>query len=223
MRNRHLPTGLQPEARIAKFLDGYEWEQIYNLWRRNIQHFTVPLTPLFETVEIHLHGRSVAREPDLVWWSRARFATELQRYQNHFENYPNSLGPTHPDVVSATKGEMQTLRLLHKFDGFSEKQAAVLISASLFSRIAGRQPNYPETWPPAMCVEALDAQVRTLWCDNGDYWHHLSSSAIPVGIDDFDYRIERLPTLIRYLAEEHAALLHQWAPTLVNYTHHPNL
>lgn len=157
---------------------------------------------------------------DLVWWSRTAFKGELRKCQEHFNRAPQTQGPTHPNSAHS-QGELQTLRLLHAHQGCPEKQAAVLISASLFARLEGRGAESPDYWPPVRCVKALANLVGAAWRDDQEYWHRLSRWVIPVDVADYAYRIEDLRALVRYLAEEHAALLHQQVPTQVVFTSSP--
>lgn len=54
-----------------------------------------------------------------------------------------------------------------------------------------------------------------MWREGSEGWHHACTQVLPYMSDDYCYGLETLHALIRYLAEEHAAVLHQYTPTEV--------
>lgn len=212
MARSRLTLSQQRDIEIADFLNGYSWERIYTLWRRRLDEFAAPLIPLFKVAEVQVPADVVERQPDLVWWSRASFNEKLRKCQEHFDRYPNTCGPTHPNAISQ-KGELQTLRLLHFYKDSPEKVAAILVCASLIARL--QRNSYPENWPKRCLGEALSNFAYTVWQEGHDRWHHACSRVIPYQSEDYYYALNDLPSLVRYLADEHAALLHNYTPTEV--------
>jgi hypothetical protein len=202
----------QLDRDIEAFMAGYSWEQIYRLWSSRLDDFGVTADPLFKVVELHVPSQADYRQPDIVWCPRKSFTEEIRKYQDHFDHCPKSQGPTHA-ATTASQGEFQTLKLLHKHRNNPHKVAAIFICASLFTRVESPRRNYPETWPKAPCVKALLDAAYAVWREGSEGWHHACTQVLPYMSDDYCYGLESLHALIRYLAEEHAAVLLNYTPT----------
>ncbi len=202
----------QRNSEIADFLNGFTWARIYDLWRKRLSEFAVPAFPLFKIAEIQVPVELADRQPDLVWWPRATFNEELRKCQEHFDRYPRTAGPTHPSGFQY-QGELQTLMFLHPHKDHPEKVAAILICASLVARL--QRGYYPDNWPKRWLGAAFQALAYAAWQEGDERWHHACSRVIPYQSEDYYYALNSLPALIYYLAEEHAALLHTYTPTVV--------
>lgn len=209
----------QRQSEIAEFLCGNSWDWVYRHWSKRLADFATPVDPLFKVAEIRVSESTAGRPFDLVWWPRREFSSELSKCQKHFDQYPNTQGPTHPSGQSS-KGQLHTLELLHAHQDCPEVVAAILISASVFDRLGSTNGYYPESdyWPKRYCVRAFYDLANSVWQHAGMNWHHSSKWVLPSAIDDYAYRIESLGALIRYLAEEHAATLQRFVPTKVIFT-----
>ena len=96
------------------------------------------------------------------------------------------------------------------------------MTASLFPRIHASRRLYPEDcWPKIRKVRDLDAIARDQLSDSSqvlfDGWHHSCTQVLPVHSEDSSYEITTAGALIRYLAEEHASLLHRFQPVRIVY------
>jgi hypothetical protein len=139
-----------------------------------------------------------------------------------FEHYPGTVGPVHPDYLHARSGELETIRMLWEGQGNSHEVCAILISASLFSRMHSSRGIYPrDSWPPYTCVSVLDQ-----WANDASgsvtAWHHACTQVIPEQLPDHDYKIETLGELVNYLAEEHAAIISRYTAVIVDFKSTPN-
>ncbi len=135
--------------------------------------------------------------------------------QDHMNKFPGTVGPVHPNYYHTRSGELETVRMLRENQGDDSRICAVLISASLFSRMHSSRGIYPrDNWPPYTCVSALDQ-----WAYNASGgvtgWHHACTQVIPEELPDYGSNIETLGELVRYLAEEHAVILSNYYTTVV--------
>ncbi|SEM47962.1 hypothetical protein SAMN05518845_12732 [Variovorax sp. YR750] len=117
------------------------------------------------------------------------------------------------------RGELDTLTHLWTVKDAPDKVAAVLISASLFSRFESRRALKPERWPHWLSVESLQEWAYACWREPGTQWgwHYACTSVLPYESPDYIYTIDSMAALARYIAEEHAALLLQYRPVIINY------
>lgn len=206
------------EKAIADFLSNSGWEDVYGIWKRRISDFATPISPVFLEVSLYDPGNPRREEVELAWWPRGQLNQLRHKCQQHFDNYPGTLGPTHPTTFEGRKGELQTLEFLWEHKDEPEQVAAVLLSASIFSRLYGRNGGRPEKWPLFVCVEALSDIINERWRAESGYWHHASTCVLPYSSYDYVYQLDSLRSFVTYLAEEHAALLHQFAPVVVRFT-----
>ncbi len=208
----------QHEKAIANFLNGLGWKDVYRIWQHRISDFVTPITPVF--LEVHLHDPSNPHRDgvELAWWPRIDVNALRQKCQQHFDRLPGTYGLTHPEAYQGRKGELQTLEFLWEHRKEPEEVAAVLLSASLFSRLNNRRGYYPEKWPKAFCIRELANLAAQRWQAGAGRWHHANTDVLPYTSEDFVYQLDDINSFVRYLAEEHAALLHQFAPVAVLFT-----
>lgn len=159
-------------------------------------------------------------KPYLVWLPRKIFKDSLTSAQVHFDKCPKTYGPFH-ELNYSMKGAQHTLKLLKTYDDKIECQAAVLISASLAMRFGDRQAGVSEYWPNRYSIKLLSQKSDDVWGGNVERWHHAMTQMLRVYFADYAYKITTLPGLIRYLAEEHPALLLRYVPTQVSYVDSP--
>ena len=192
---------------IQEFLDGWSWERVVSSWLSRISESPVSLEPLFTRIEVHDPAALEGRDHELSWWPASSVPEMYLRLQDHLNKHPGTIGPVHPDSFHTRRGELETIRMLWEGQGNSHEVCAILISASLFSRMHSSRGIYPrDSWPPYTCVSALDQ-----WANDASggvtAWHHACTQVIPEQLPDFDYKIETLGELVDYLAEEHAAII----------------
>lgn len=190
---------------IDVFSAGWNWEEIFSVWRERMRKFAVPLEPLFKEM--------VIKDPlykDLdqwqIWWPN-KYRLDLQVWNVEYPiNYII-------DGFNYRRGEMDTLYFLWRHKDSVEKVAAVLISASLFARTGNERVIYPEkNWPPERSLRMIKRWVRPLWVGG---WHNWNTQVLPEINDDFEADIHDMKTLINYLADEHASVLLNHTPVSV--------
>jgi hypothetical protein len=212
----------QQEVLIQEFLVGWSWEQVVSSWLSRISESPVSLEPLFTRMEIHDPAAPVGRHYELSWWPASLVPEMYLRLQDHLNKYPGKVGPVHPDYFHTRSGELETLSMLWEGQGNSHEVCAILISASLFSRMHSSRGIYPrDSWPPYACVSALDQ-----WANNASggvtAWHHACTQVIPEQLPDYECKIETLGELVNYLAEEHAAIISRYTAVIVDFKNSPN-
>ena len=112
--------------------------------------------------------------------------------------------------------------MLWESQGDNSRVCAVLVSASLFSRMHSSRGIYPrDNWPPYTCVSALDQWARDA-SDRTIDWHHACTQVLPEELPDHDSRIETLGELVKFLAEEHAAVISEYTAVVVDFGGTPN-
>lgn len=204
---------------VEEFADGWSWDRVLRHWQRRVKEFATPLSPLFTTVRVLDPANPVGRETALSWWPSEAIVELHASCQRHFDRYPGTVGAIHPDQINQRQGELATLDYLWEHRDNSEKVVAILIAASLWPRLYSSRSNRPESWPPHRCVAVLDQWALECWQGKGAGfgWHYLSTEVVPFRAADYDYKIESMGALVRYLAEEHAALLLTHRPVAIEF------
>ncbi len=98
--------------------------------------------------------------------------------------------------------------------------AAILISASLFSRLNSSRRQYPlKYWPEYDCVEELADWAYKQWnADRAFYtWQHYHTQVLPHINRDSKFKINNMNELINYLAEEHARVFIEYRPIYIEF------
>jgi hypothetical protein len=128
--------------------------------------------------------------------------------QRYFNKYTSGY---ELERISSSSGESATISYLHEERSDLEKMVAVLICSSLFYRIESSRGHYPKSWPSYQTAEFLNGLAAKKWLDDPkastyNYWNSLCTTVLPYKSHDYDYKIESMNSLIRYIAEEHALL-----------------
>ena len=156
------------EVQIQEFLDGWSWEQVVSRWLSRISESPVRLEPLFTRIEIHDPAAPVGRDHELSWWPASLVPEMYMHLQDHLNKYPGTVGPVHPDYFHTRSGELETISMLWEGQGNIHEVCAILISASLFSRMHSSRGNYPRDSPSLSsegCERERDgASPRLLRC-----------------------------------------------------------
>lgn len=192
-----------------------QWAEIHRHWRRRLEEFAVSLSPFF--VQVHIKDPAGINRPDeQAWCLRSEIDTLVEKQQSFLDEMPGRQGLVLQQGHNFRRGELHTLKLLWQHNSNPEAISAVLLSASLFTRL--NSSAYPEAWPAYADVCALNASIESHWHGQIQRWSLNCTAVLPVNSRDFDYAISREIALIRYLAEEHASLLRLYAPVNVRYS-----
>jgi len=212
------------QREVEEFTDRWDWKRVYRTWSGRMEEFNVPLDPLFTTVTVHDPKNPARSETEVSWWP----ANEIQRLriacQRHFNNHPDTRGTPHPEY-ELPKGQIDTARYLWRHRTEPETIAAILIAASLFSRLHSSRLRLPAEWPRLHLLQPLDRWAREKWLGHeaaDQMWHPMSTAVLPLMSDDFVYKIDSMHALVRYLAEEHAAALHSFRAMEVRFAEAPD-
>ncbi|WP_160328966.1 hypothetical protein [Syntrophomonas wolfei] len=132
-------------------------------------------------------------------------------FQRYLERYPGTVGPTY----NWLQGELETLEYLWAYKGEEDKISAILISASLFSRLKSSRRMYPrDHWPPYFCVQELLKWAYSQWNAERQFstWQHYHTQVLPHINWDHKYKLDDMNALVFYLAEEHAEVFLNYTP-----------
>lgn len=208
----------QRKREIEKFTEGWNWESVFLTWSHRIGQFPVSFEPLFTEVWIHDPDNPLGRNNSLSWWP-VKSVQKLQvAFQRHLDRFPGTNGPVHP--YNYRQGELDTLRYIWENKGDKEKVAAILINASLFSRLYSSRLQYPKDyWPPYYCVEELNKLAYIKWNEEKNFsaWQHYHTEVLPYSNADDDYNFNNMNSLVRYLADEHALLFLNYKPVSIEF------
>jgi hypothetical protein len=209
---------LQREKARADFVAHWDWPRVFQHWTRHITEANQVIQPLFSVVEAHDPMHPFGRITRHSWWPVRDFEKLRQELQYWYFQHPGTVGPIHPHSDQRA-GEAASLSILADYNQDVERIAAVLIAGSLFPRMGSRRARYPDFWPPRHAVEALSEWVCKVlnWHNLEDGWHPSCTSVIPYQSHDYDYQIETMESLVRYLAEEHIGLLLRYRPVVINF------
>ncbi|MHC1717201.1 MAG: hypothetical protein AB9883_00880 [Acidaminococcaceae bacterium] len=206
----------QRKIEIDEFFDGWDWQQIFRTWKNKICDYPISLEALFKEITIYDPKNPYERE-NILTWQPIKTISEFQlEVQRHFDNWPGTVGPI--NQYNARQGELRTLDYLWEYQSDIEKVAAILINASLFTRLHSSRGKYPmENWPSCWCVQKLYEMSLAIWNSENKHfmWQHYNTEVLPYLKWDYDYQLNNLHALISYLAEEHALLLLKYYPVVV--------
>jgi hypothetical protein len=204
---------------LEDFRKDWDWSGVFWHWKSRLEDFAIDPLDLFVHVSVHDPAYPTGREPELSWWPRRQIRERHEYVQHHFLRRPGTHGPIH--VENQRKGELDTLQHIYESKDDAENVAAILIAASLFARLRSNRRDFPrDRWPPFRCVEVLEQMAYRRWQGEQFYvpWADTCTVVLPFVSHDWDYSITSLDTLIRYLAEEHAAVFSQSCPVMVSFS-----
>ena len=110
----------------------------------------------------------------------------------------------------ATSGARHTVQCLLDAKGDPTRSAAVLLGASLFTRVESARTRYPrDAWPPFSVAQTL---LRWARAKHACQWESACGATLPSHDSESDLIIGSVQQLVRFLAAEHARVLHRWTP-----------
>lgn len=219
----HVDWAAEEERRrlreVEEFRGDWNWQRVFFKWKSRLEDFALNPLNLFVEVSVYDPAYPTGRPSELSWWPAHQIQERQEYVQQHFLEWPGTRGPIHVD--NQRKGELDTLPHLYEFRHDAENVAAILIAASLFARLRSSRRDFPrDSWPPFRCVEVLEAMAYHRWQGERPSvpWADTCTIVLPHISQDWDYRLTDLGTLVRYLAEEHAAVFNQCRPVVVNFS-----
>lgn len=198
---------------VAQFAATWDWERVFGHWKSRLEDFGIDPSNLFREVTVCDPADPSGRAPSLSWWRAQDVRERQEKLQQHLLQWPGTTGPIHPETYYQRKGELDTIQYLYESKDDATALAAVLIAASLFARLRARRRTYPsDLWPPFQCAEVLEKLAYAHWNATRRVlgWADTCTVVIPYISPDYHYPITTLDALVRYVAEEHAALLCQY-------------
>lgn len=129
-------------------------------------------------------------------------------------------GAVQPEY-GACSGQRQTIAYLQQAAGDPEATAAVLLSASLFMRVERTRARYPrEAWPPFAVAQTLLAWTRMCFVYR---WDAQCDATLPAHDSESGVAIASTQQLVRFLAVEHARVLHRFTPVYLTQAVAPSI
>jgi hypothetical protein len=141
-----------------------------------------------------------------------------QRVQVWFERNPDAYYV--PDFVMDGRfgehtGPRATAEHLAEAGSDPNRVAAVLLGASLFTRIESTRKHYPrDEWPPISIAETLREWMRRT---HDSRWHASCTSTLPLHYGGCGCVIRSMQGFLEALALEHARALHAFVPVRVEF------
>lgn len=209
----------QHQRQIAEFIGDWDWQKISRYWSTRLDNFNIKLEPLFQVIKVHDPANPCGRQSELAWWPIKSIQSERMHLQRHFDKYPGTRGPTHPDAIALSAGETTTIKYLWENKSDPEVVAAILLAGSLFARMESSRKHYPDNWPLYSAVKILADWAYSRWLGSEQHsaWHYSCTTVLPYMSEDYDYKIDSMHALIRYIAEEHASLLLKCQPVVIEF------
>jgi hypothetical protein len=143
-----------------------DWQNVYIGWLDYMNHLDSRVDDLAPFELVHLNARVLPLEVD--WWPKS----ERSRYLSDLKNGSGIYWDT-------KKGTLYTAELLFANRGSAERQAAILIMAS----IDEKSKNLPDEWS-GTCAHLMSEMFRVIREAFPDIilWHHASRDAMPVTV-----------------------------------------
>lgn len=210
---------IKDEMLIKQYLSAITWERIFFIWKDTLESFGVDKDNIFLEIKTN-NSKLNCGVLYFSWWKRNKIVESKKSLLKVIENTQPLILNKKPFFDQGFKSaELKTLKKLWEFKNDSEKTAALLLRASLFTRIDSGKASFPQGfWPPSIVIEKLSemiAQILGGSCNN-PIWHHSCAEVIPTFSKDFYFKIENITALIHYLAVEHCKLLCKYQPVRIS-------
>lgn len=207
------------EILLKQYLGAITWERIYFIWKETLESFNVATENIFLEIESN-NPELTSGTLYLSWWKRNKIMESRRAALSTIESaQPLTLLKKPNFEIDLRNAELDTLKNLWEFRCNPEKIAALLLKASLFSRIESSRATFPTYWPPCVVLEKLSHMIDQVFDSSSakPLWMHSCTQVIPVFSNDTNFKIDKISALIHYLAIEHCKLLSTYQPIrLVN-------
>lgn len=222
MKLTHAPREVRFRPNVPVQLI-WTWEMVFDVWKRRISEFSIDPDPLF--VSLPVHDPEHADDPwqVLAWWPKnesERRKRHLQLQQGLYDRrYDIMNTAVYGNVFYHRKGEQLTLDYLHEHQDDPETVAAILLAASFFSRLRSSRGYIHESHWPIEDARNIENLALQKWLGSGYHepWPLSCTQVIPFQNQDFSAEIDDTRELIRYLGKEHATLLSQYQPVILEF------
>lgn len=204
----------QNQSLIKQYKGEITWERIYFIWKETLESFNVATDNIFLEIE--------ANNPELTlgtlyfsWWERNIIMESRRSALNIIESAQSLTLIRKPDFdIGFRSAELDTLKSLWEFRCNPEQIAALLLKASLFSRVESSRATLPVHWPPYIVLEKLSDTIDQIFDSSctKPFWVKSCTQVIPVFSNDTNFKIDKISALIHYLAIEHCKLLSTYQP-----------
>ena len=187
------------------------WDRVFHVWQERIAPLGCTFSDPFITVHVHDPKQPTGRETRIDWWPTSSVHMKRKQLQHHFNRYPGTNGFNWPE----SRGQFTTLEFLSRHRSDPQMQAAILIRASMFSRLHSSQRQYPiKYWPSYSEVAKIDGVARDFLNEREGFccWSTACTGVLPYSQCDYNSRINSTTSLIRYLADEHSILFRNYVP-----------
>lgn len=208
------------QEQINDFVRDHNWQTVFAIWQQRVSQHSPSLAPLFTHVPVHDPAIPQDRPTVYSWWPReSTYDTKQKDIQRHLDRFPGTLGPIHW-YQHTRQGEINTLEYLWQAQGNLERVAAILIAASLFTRVRSGRSTYPrDAWPLRSCVSIIETWAYEVWKRDGHFtgWQTSCTEVLPKRKDDYYCDLKSLEDVVTYLADEHIQLLTEFAPIAIDF------
>jgi hypothetical protein len=213
------------ERAIADFLEHWTPDRILQEWIDEIGSLGIDPAGVVRQVSIYhppyagerLVSFSWGRRI-VAWWKKQDVEPRRRHIQEHVATKSDKVGiPEHyiRDVNSLT-GPRQTIEYLLRAENDASQVGAVLLSASLFNRAESSRGQYPrEEWPHVAIAREL---LRWLRSKQECHWESSCTATLPFHESEYGTSVTNAWAWIRFLAVEHARVLHNWTPIELVFT-----
>lgn len=213
-------VGMPAEKSVVEFLELWTPDKFLDAWTKSVAGLGIDPANVVRFIDIH-HASAgwQAENPEtsvsrVSWWPNAKVRERHERVQAIVaaQERPFDL-PTDFIQQGTTVGLRYTASHLLSADGDARRVGAVLICASLFTRVESSRPYYQrDAWPPvSVALTLLEWARRIQDCR----WPDACTDTFPRHESDDGAVITSMDGLVNALAVEHARVLHAWAPIVI--------
>lgn len=207
----------------ADFLLGWDAEKVLERWQEELRAFGIDPGVVVHYLPVTRPTRVMGIVSQKAgWWERERvdeYSELIPRFMASAEY--NDFFPTVPEAVRRTynRGVAPTISaylLAVNAQNDPRLTGANLIGASLSARLhsAGRGcMGYPSTWPSPSVAEQVE---KWIWEVQFMDYPSLSRNTLPVHFEGHG-TITTMAQFVSMLAQEHARLLHAYAPVYLQF------
>lgn len=199
---------------VSTFLQGWTLERVLQHWLDEVHDLGVAPSQLVQVISV-FRAQPSAPERRVEWWPKSGVEMMRRTLQEHVSAAPQGAHSVLPQSTDALglRGQCQTIEYLLEVSGDPERTATVLLSASLFKRVESERARYPrDAWPHFSVAQTLLGWLRA---KHAYRWDATCTSTLPAHDSESGLVISCMEQFLRFLAVEHARVLHRWAPVQI--------